>query len=183
MMRIVGKLFAERKNFAFSGSQDDPDPAVLFGAGFFVARANDLSVGGGSGTPIGSATIQERRDHYSPLDTDTVREPWIWRRTWILGLSGRAPRSSTAVGPDFPTATIFTAHWPASTGLYGSVMDGPHIDSKVKRRIGQDDRLWFAISATPYPLGQNTSGNLNVEGYLDYRLFGALRKARSRSAF
>lgn len=193
LQRIVGKLHAYRTVDLAPGSAAhawDNAPAVLLGCRFFVARANDNSSGGGEDTPIGSASATERNDNYSPLEADTVREPWIWRRTWILGCHGNNV-SPQVDGQFYGGATDSPAQpqgafaFPPSTALYGSVMDGPHIDSKVKRRIRQDDRLWFAVSTCMWPINTaiNTERNIGVRGFLDYRLFGSLRKARNTSAF
>lgn len=183
LQRIVGKVFAERISAPDPITVRDENPAILFGAGFFVARANDSAVGGGADTPIGSATEAERRDNYSPIENDTIREPWIWRRTWILGTAGQSTLSQAGTGTIITTTNGTSTHYPASTALYGSVWDGPHIDSKVKRKIGNDDRLWFAVSATPFSLDTELNNTLLISGYLDFRIFGSLRKARNRSAF
>lgn len=172
--RIVGKCFATRIP-AFADVIGDNSQPVLFGAGFFVARCNDNSSGGGPDTPIGSASAAELRDNYSPLEVDTIREPWIWRRTWLLGSSGlRAP---------FATAFLNAGGAPASTMLYGSVADGPHIDAKTKRRVRLDERLFFVVSAVTFPFGLATQSAQRVEGYLDYRIFGQLRRAQNRGVF
>lgn len=181
LQRIVGKIFINRAA-AFTivnGSNVDDQPAVLVSAGFFVARANDAGSGGGIDTPIGSASFTELRDNYGPLERDTVREPWIWRRSWMLGLG-------TDGGLDINLPPISSANraYPRSTSQYGSVMDGPHIDSKVKRRVRQDQRLWFAVSGVPWPIPTNIDdAQLALQGYLDYRIFGSLRKAKNTSAF
>lgn len=182
LQRIVGKIFINRAA-AFTtegGSQVDLQPAVLVSCGFFVARANDRGSGGGIDTPIGSASFVELRDNYGPLERDTVREPWIWRRAWILGTG-----TDGEPGLNLPTNESATRAYPRSTAFYGSVADGPHIDSKVKRRVRQDQRLWFAVSAVPWPVPQTNldTGVLALQGYLDYRIFGSLRKARNTSAF
>lgn len=180
LQRIVGKIFIER-SIKLQGIDTDIFPAILVTAGFFVARANDASVGGGADTPIGSATEPERRDNYSPLDIDNIREPWIWRRTWILGNAGNQTSLSD------PSSFNRAQGYPASTALYGSVADGPHIDSRVKRRVSQDNRLFFAVSTTLYPLSDTfnpQSGTvMTLAGYLDYRIFASLRKAKNSSAF
>lgn len=187
LQRIVGKCFISRLSTISAGGRDE-NPAVLVGAGFFVARANDEAVGGGTATPIGSATQAERRDNYSPIENDVIREPWIWRRTWILGNAARGNVSNPALGGTAGTAPATIAevgNYPATTATYGSVLDGPHIDSKVKRRVSQENRLWFVVSATTWPV--NTAvfigAPLLLNGYLDYRLFGSLRKAKNTSAF
>lgn len=180
LQRIVGKLFIARHAAltTVNGSEVDAQPAVLVSAGFFVARANDTASGGGINTPIGSASAAEARDNYSPLEVDTVREPWIWRRTWVLGASPTGPNNLQ------PANAQSALRYPPSTAWYGSVADGPHIDSKVKRRVRQDQRLWFSVSACTYPPQTAVdTGQLAVLGYLDYRLFGSLRKAQNSSAF
>jgi len=174
--RIVGKAFIARGN---PGGELDNAGAVLVGLGLFVARANDANIGGGIDTPIGSATLGERRDNYGPLEVDTIREPWIWRRTWILGSAGNA--NGIVAGPN-----ELAGQYPCSTALYGSVADGPHIDSRVKRRVSQDNRLWAAIQGVPidnagWAITEGTS--IPISMFLDYRVFGSLRRARGTSAF
>lgn len=186
LMRIVGKLFASYSNPQLDGVGAPGGSPIYFTAGFFVARPNDEAVGGGEDTPIGSATEAERRDNYSPLEVDTVREPWIWRRSWILGVAGGRTSVSSAVSPQAAFSNPNLAAYPQSTALYGSVHDGPHFDSKVKRRVGQDDRLWFAVSTANFPFGATTVVGTTqgiITGALDYRIFGSLRKARNSSAF
>lgn len=177
--RIVGKLHASRV-LTLGVENQDSEPAVLLGCGFFVARKNDDASGGGTDTPIGSASVIERNSNYSPLELDTTREPWIWRRTWLLGNSG-----GILGFPDSAEQSQLVAGLPSSTVGYGSVLDGPHIDSKVKRRIRSDDRLWFAVSTITFPVGATPTVGIgtNVVGRLDYRTFGSLRRARNTSAF
>lgn len=188
LQRIVGKCYIERQFVTNAATGRDNNPAVLVAAGFFVARANDESVGGGEDTPIGSATEAERRDNYSPLEVDTVREPWIWRRTWILGNAGSGQQLNVETGGvsfAIPATIPSVAAYPRSTALYGSVADGAHIDSRVKRRVSQDNRLFFAVSAKSFPITVETANAeiLSIVGYLDFRIFGSLRKARNSSAF
>lgn len=187
LQRIVGKLYGSRLS-TISDQGRDINPAILFGAGFFIARANDEAVGGGDQTPIGSASEPERRDNYGVIENDTIREPWIWRRTWILGNAQAGIVNNPALGGtagSAPATLAEVGNYPTSTALYGSVLDGPHIDSKVKRRVSQENRLWLAISTTTWPLGTAPSQAfpLLLNGYIDYRLFGSLRKAKNNSAF
>lgn len=195
--RIVGNLFLH-----YSAPLNDPPTvqfpeSVLVGAGIFVARAED-SEGGGPNAPIGSLTATEFVSNYSPLGVDTIREPWMWRRTWVLS----ANRSTfNGVGPfqafrnqlagtglnDLPGA-------PAFNGWYGSEINGPFFDVRSVRRVRNDERLWFIIAARTLdvllqrtgsqtsllPNQQNTDG---LVGYLDYRVLGALRRAQARSNF
>jgi hypothetical protein len=160
--RLVGKLFIGVSNEVTAA------PAVLVGAGFFVARANDGESGGGVNTPIGSASLGERNSNYSPLHGDAIREPWMWRRTWVLG------------GPFVPAEGL--SGNPSTNTFYGSVADGPHIDVKSVRRIRGDERLWFAISTASIVAG-STQLSASLRGYLDLRILGALRKPQNRGAF
>jgi len=190
LQRIVGKSFIHRNVAVQDVNGNDNEPPILVGVGFFVARANDAASGGGEDTPIGSATAAERQDNYSVLGIKTTREPWIWRRTWILGsagsnrgVTGTFNSRSAAVGAG---ALAGAGSYPASTTLYGSVADGPHIDSRVKRRVSQDNRLWVAVTAQPFPIGTETGAladNLSIQGALELRIYGSLRKARQTSAF
>lgn len=158
---------------------------ALVAAGFFVARANDSGSGGGESTPIGSASLQETNDNYSPLYATTVREPWIWRRTWMLGNPSELGfaqafiNNNTGVGQTL----LGTSSFPPTTAHYGSVSDGAHIDAKTARRVTQDERLWFAVSAVRFPIGTVTVENPNLRGYLDVRLLAGLRKAHNRGVF
>lgn len=190
--RIVGKCF-----LACSGPGDDlPTTSfpkvVLVGCGFFVARANDSDAGGGVNTPIGSASLPERIENYSPLSEDAIREPWIWRNTWILNSGQRIVNQATS---PFANSLIVQA----GTGLAtrdggitsnvfgGSGMDGPFFDARSVRRIGNDERLWFAIAARTLdvilnigtPNGLGTLVNL----VLDNRVLGRLTRAHNRSSF
>lgn len=167
LKRIVGKVFIDIER----DSDNQLVNQVLVGAGFFVARADENGAG-----PIDFATAGTeliRFDNYSPLAQRTMREPWIWRRTWML----------QDVGP--PSLGVVQKYPQANVG-YGSVLDGPHIDAKTKRRIGNDDRLYFIVSATQWPNivpGEGPYADYSIEITLDYRLFGSLRKAKTRGVF
>lgn len=172
LRRIVGKLTV------YTLPDDGESPYCKVAAGFFVARAdekgnNDEPIGSTiNDAPIGSASYVATNINYSPLALTTSREPWIWRRTWIL---------STGVGTE-------TTEVPRNNCLFGSVLDGPHLDAKTKRLIGNDERLFFAISAARWPPtsqgpAEPPEPSSRVTYELDYRLFGWPRKARNRGAF
>lgn len=184
--RIVGKLFASHRQQTNAGGDPSLPGAALFGAGFFIARANDTSQG--PDQPIGSASIVERQENYSPLSEDTIREPWIWRRTWVL--QNYFQRGASALGrATFDPALAANAtefqgvYVPTSTMEYGSVLDGPHIDAKTARRVKQDERLFFVVASRALPTASVFNTNGLIDGYLDFRILGALRKARQGSAF
>lgn len=186
LKRIVGKVLAavDQSNSAFVGQF-----GVLLTCGFFVARAEDSTTESAvNPQPIGTETEVEKRENYSPAVPSTIREPWIWRRRWILG---NQARQSTGSAPT-SLASSATAAFPSSTAGYGSVMDGPHIDAHTVRRVSQDDRLWFAAAfrllsadwgAQPFGPGQLGVNPIGINIHLDYRLFGRLIKAKQHGAF
>lgn len=179
LRRIVGKVFVGLDLITQGATL--PTQAVLVTCGFFVAREADNQLGAAFAQPVGAASADEALQNYSPSSVSTVREPWIWRRRWILGQAGISFGSPVASAG---------AMFPQTNAQYGSVMDGPHIDAKTIRRVSQDDRLWFVTAIRN--LGPNFadpfgSVDLNIDTHvklhLDYRLFGNLMKAKNHGAF
>lgn len=155
LKRIVGKCLA-------SVSQSGAGPAnIIFGCGFFVARADETA----PQVPVGAGTQTEIKLNYGVLNNQNTREPWIWRRVWKFQNIG------------FPVAN-------GTIGTFGggSVQDGPHIDARSARRVKQDERLFVCIQAANVD-DIDVITDTSIFGYLDYRVLGALRKARGKSAF
>lgn len=151
LQRIVGKAFVGR----LSSDTLDLEGPCMTGLGFFVARADATN----PNLPAGAL------ESFDPLLSNNMMEPWIWRRTWILG---HAVDLSGVV-------------YPSSSCWYGSVLDGPHIDSTVKRRINDDDRLWMVMAMGA--LDDRTEGNMIANWHIDLRILVTLRKNRNQSAF
>jgi len=128
LRRIVGKFYCAM-------DPDVGDAQTVFPQGALVAAGLIvLRVDSSTGAPLQAATPGV----YSPLARDNVRDPWIWRRTWVLS----DPFGSQPV-------TVATALWPQANSEYGSAWDGPHIDQKTARRISSEERLILAISTVP----------------------------------
>lgn len=181
--RIVGKFFAT----SYANISDTPT-AALVSLGIFVARAdgNDPTQPAGGGTAV--ASVEESSRNFNPQDFQTIREPWMFRRSWVLSHYWPIVNTSTGAPLQVPSQAQAWNRWPATTAGYGSVADGPHIDVKSVRRVRQDERLWGVISAQPVPFpGGSPSivagSQYRVEGVFDYRVLGALRKAKNRSNF
>lgn len=164
--RIVGSLYV---GLQLPDTGVTFPPSALVAAGFFVARCNDDDSGGGQATPIGSASAAERNANYSPLHIDAVREPWMWRKSWLLGGAVRVQDGFS----EFPTTNAF----------YGSIADGPKVDCKSVRRIGQDDRLFFAISTVCLRGPQEGVQPGRIDICLDVRVLGNTRKAKNDGKF
>lgn len=167
--RIVGKFFISVTQQVIPAIAQS---AVLVGAGLFVARAEDADIAAGAeNLPIGAA-VGTGVDDYSPLRVENIRQPWIWRRNWILSnqLTGAAPGSGLQ-------------SFPQTTAQYGSIQDGPHVDAKTGRRVKDGERLFAVVAARSYPLNSTADTSNEVRAYFDYRVLGAMRRGHNRSAF
>lgn len=188
LKRIVGKLFIQMGQDPSPYSVGPPvaahsPPGCIVAAGFFVSRAASDKETVQDDYPIGLTATDgiANFDNYSPLARSTVREPWIWRRSWMLGNNLDNFKTS-------PPNVVRTGEaWlPPNNSFYGSVLDGPHIDAKTARRIRQDERLFFCITANRV-LAASAQAPDVADGILsftlDVRYLGALRKAKNRGAF
>lgn len=198
--RIVGKLFVSATQIIQTDSGIHAARNIEVGAGLFVARVNDQASGGGINTPIGSVSPPERVPNYSALHPDAIREPWMWRRTWMLSTQDSVTNLTGNGAEDFLLQTggarTFPALFPTNNCQYGSMSDGPHIDVKSVRRVRNDERLFMSLSCW---ILDNTTSNLNmgfsagsqrtqglnvgILARFDGRLLGALRRARNSSNF
>jgi len=163
LQRIVGKIHLKCVSRGVPVSPGQIWPNVFVTAGFLVCRAQD------NDQSIDDLTAQES----DPTHRNNAMNPWIWRRSWMLG------HDNELFGRDWAQNT---------TAAYGSVADGPHIDSKVKRLITREHRLWFTMAARgydPFTLTVNEEQELQpgVDGIVDLRIFGSLRTQRNKSAF
>lgn len=171
LRRIVGKFHC-----AVTGITGTPiNNIVNVALGFFAARADPITpevpIGCDQAEVFSTNDDEEAFDSYSPLALSAIRQPWIWRRTWLLQHNDNGT-----------TPMIF----PSSTSMYGSVMDGPHIDAKTKRRVRNDERLYMALAMSgwnPSQGGEPAAGTIRIDYNLDLRFFGSLRKARQKGAF
>lgn len=194
---IVGKIFASpRTPGSLNATQlyDAITVPIVVKSGLFVARAEDDAVNSsGDALPIGAKTLDATISNYSPLSINTVREPWIWQRTWILNCTEEVVRGAGAVGPTTSEIQGYTAfaekrawgRFPPTTAAYHSLNEGGHIHTKTKRRIRQDERLWWAAACHTWPPQQElTTGTvINLDVGLDVRIHAGLVKAHNRSAF
>lgn len=131
LRRLVGKIFIA------PNPNTDPQsltPRVLgITAGFIIRRTEPTT-----GTSFAGLTANGTL--FNPSLITNANDPWIWRRSWVLGVQ-RA--GGVAVDQAFPVL-------PASNfGTQGaSAVDGPHIDQKTARIVGPEERLFLDVSAT-----------------------------------
>lgn len=192
--RIVGKCFVGARGPNDAGAEVAPK-VIQAACGLFVAKQADAQAGGGVNLPLGAPTLIELLENYSPATNDTARSPWMWKRDWILS-TGRLPLSPSTANAFMPVMTnvggannLVGATFPTSNVQYGSVMDGPHVDSKVNRRVRSDSRLWFIVAARSLDrlLGNQDEPTANVlsevVGCINIRVLGALRRPQKTGSF
>lgn len=159
LKRIVGKCHVHGVGSSTAGAV----PSALVTAGFFVARALDAD----------PAQVDLEDDEYNPSARENAQNPWIWRRSWMIGNLAQPAAVNSANGL-----------WLQNNGGRSSIQDGPHIDSKVSRRIRREQRLWFAASA----FGVDTAAlswtaSFGIRIALEVRVLGAMRRGKNVSAF
>lgn len=181
--RIVGNvLFHNDTQVSLALALETP-PAILVTAGLFVARAGSEQEAAGPDAPVGWSNTDLTVDlqNYGPDHPAAIREPWMWRRTWILGCTRRLDLLRASTGLLSYGASVY----PDSTAWYGGGMrDAGQIDVKSRRRVGQDDRLFFIYTARNYPTSTpNVTVPALLDCFLSIRIFGQIVKARNRGSF
>lgn len=163
LKRIVGSIFL---GVSTPGDSTDSWGSILVTAGFFVARADESD----------STQVALDSESTDPLSVINAQNPWIWRRSWMLGNDPARVLQTPGSNPV----------WPQTNSAYGSMREGTHIDSKVARRVRREARLWFALSAIGVDangISQPGTDDTNINMALDIRILGAMRRAKNASAF
>lgn len=161
LRRIVGKAFVG----ASHGVTGDAHTTLIDCAlGFIVCKTYD------DGAPVTDF------NEVNPLAQDSMEDPWIWRRRWVLNPYFNEMQNQGGI---LDTDTRNTpAFWgfPQDTTRYGSVADGPHIDAKTARVIHRSERLYgvFAMRRWARDRGLDWS-TVKARLLLDYRILGSLR--------
>lgn len=159
LRRMVGNLTVVAYDISGQPSYTTPQPCMV-GAGLIVLRVDE----------VGNPTEDDRE--YSPLMVKNIRDPWIWRRTWVL-------QPQTTI---IPTQTNWIQHeYPMGNWMYGNSLQNGYIDAKTNRRIGAEERLFLCIDAQRRNFEQTPQGvGTSINWTLDYRLLGSLMKETNR---
>jgi len=167
LRRLVGKIFVGATTSATTGTIGPVDVCC----GFIVNRTDD------SGNPLSPGLFGDDQQA-SPLGQDAMQDPWIWRRRWLLSpVSSINQYASPAGVADFDAIndTLNGPTWPQTNAGYGSVADGPHIDQKTARVIGNQERLYFWIAGRQQAVNELGGQNIIVSYTLDLRILASLR--------
>lgn len=164
LRRIVGKFWCECAQGTIDGSQVLEPSSAIVTAAFIVRKSTDFD-----GTSYASNTSQTQ------INTgliDNTSDPWIWRRSWVLG-NNNAAQLLNGVVPDLHSRQFFpTVNFGADAG---SVADGPHIDQKTARIIGPEERLYLDVSVTILGEAPGQAGTITIAFFTDVRILGSLR--------
>lgn len=161
--RIVGKIAVGLNQLPGSGSGFNTAACVVACAAIAVLPVDD------DGIAITTATGEQ----INPLAAENLDKPWMWRRTWTL-----TNRLATGSG-----IQQYNYGFPTSNCEYGSVMDGPHIDTKgVKRAIQRNQRIFLILANQDKTPGEPNE-NTELRWVVDLRVLGRMQKARNKSLF
>lgn len=153
LRRIVGKIFVLAQRTVTQVGAEGFNTLVT--AGFIVLKTDE------QGVPLATGASA-----YDVSNLDNIRDPWIWRRTWFVS----DPNSvlDSGIGHNFLPG-------PSTNMEYGSVADGPHVDAKTARVIGDEERLFMVVTATSAD-GNNAQLLKSVGVFFDLRVLGSMRK-------
>lgn len=156
LRRIVGQLHVSHVQTAIgAGPFEDNPTAALVTVGFIVLRVN----------PESQEPLDAAASRYSLQSLDNTRDPWIWRRSWML-----ADRTLWAANQLGGSAGAYLAY----SGEFGDVRSGPHVDAKTARVISTEERLFMVVTI----IAQNGAGpgfGAYIDIVTDLRFLASLR--------
>lgn len=159
LRRIVGKIFVQPAQIS-AAAVAGTSFSFMVTAGFIILRVDDSG-----------AILAANADAYNPQALDAVRDPWIWRRSWVV--SNVAGIATANLGVPDSVQLI----WPESNvqGYGGGVLDGPHIDAKTARIVSDEERLFLAVSAVGLD-GTNQGDDTVMQVFGEVRVLASMRK-------
>lgn len=172
LKRFVGKihLLCSRGERTI-GQGDFSTINVLVVASLMVRRVDSAGV-----------ALASNPDDLDNTNVNNIMDPYVWRRSWMLGGHQKGETQTTAVPGLINTFEYYARH-PGSNSEYGSVMDGPHIDTKVQRIVGPEERLFFEIWGRPYDWADEDNNNSyfwDIQYVLDSRIVAVPMRATNR---
>lgn len=153
LRRVVGKVFAGLNQ---SEARDAGPIDILVTCGIIVLRVDR------AGLPLVPTLGWDNA--YAPSIIDSWSDPWVWRRSWLFS------NFVNAAAVNFPT------YGETNTNGYGSIQDGPHVDQKTARVIGQEERLFFVADAMVKTQGASATQMATVHITGDLRFVGSIRQ-------
>lgn len=160
LRRIVGKVWVQCIQ---SAVELDTGSTYVVTAGFIVRRCDTAT--GASFAVLADATPPF--PNIDPGKIDNSGDPWIWRRSWILGNNNSL--SATQTFQLMPTRNF-------GDDYGGGIAEGPHVDQKTARIVGPEERLFLDVTATC--LGESIATpalQVQFAVFTDIRVLASLR--------
>lgn len=153
LRRIVGKIWVVVRQ------TDDASAFRTFvTAAVIVRRANPVT---GVSTAFATADL----DQVTPQDIAQWGDPWIWRRSWLLG--NNLGTSKLPSDDDLPSSNI----------EYGSAVDGAHVDQKTARIVSAEERLFLDVGVFQDRGGAQDEITNSVLVFTDLRILATMRSS------
>lgn len=157
LRRVVGKIFVSMVQDA---AQVPPQPIhCIVTCGFIILRTNPVD-----SLPLLNATA------YDAQSLDNIRDPWIWRRSWMLmnqpAFDALAPGS---------VEQFFNGQRNNQVGQ-ASAFDGPHVDAKTARIVSDEERLFLVHTTTALSGSEQVSSI--VQTVFDLRILASMRSSQ-----
>lgn len=177
LRRIVGKVWIQCGQTEPLGTGVTPFTpietplSVIVTAGIMVRHARTDT---GASTAVGTGTSVHEINPGLIINTG---DPWVWRRSWIVGNNWALGNVAALEAKTLPVLTPINPVPPNNySELAGGIADGPHIDQKTARIVGPEERLFLDVSATV--LGESPAQpgvNCTIAVITDLRVLGSLR--------
>lgn len=140
-----------------------------------AAYAEVLRVNPSDGSPLDDLA------DYSTFLAENRRDPYIWQRSWLL----ESPTATLVAASQ--VVAFFPPKYPVSNVYYEGRDTGSCIDTKSRRYIGTDERLFMCVEAVlinkdgdfGIDAGETVAG-WDLQYDIDVRVIGRLRKATNR---
>lgn len=168
LRRIVGKIWcALNQSSQGASSTFDGPQTVIVTAAFMVRQVN------AAGASLQSQNVGGAQG-LSPALIENTSDPWIWRRSWILG--DRFARGNLDPNIVVGVKPTVINEWPQNNFTYyaGGNADGPHVDQKTARIVAPEHRLFLDVSATTLLQGGDVALFSQVSVFTDIRVLGSL---------
>jgi len=162
LRRIVGKVWVQMAQSNQAATQNNMRPSsVIVTAGIMVRRVEPP----GASSLSGLVNI----NNVSPALIENSGDPWVWRRSWVLGDNQTDDVAAGGQVQFFPTI-----NW----GSYGGgIAEGPHVDQKTARIVATEERLFMNVTATILSEASNQAQDIpaTIAVFTDLRVLGSLR--------
>jgi len=151
LRRIVGKIWC-----ALETTANGAPGAVICTAGFIILRTE----------PVNSAPLAPFAN-YNAQDIRNGGDPWIWRRSWLL----KNGSTTAGINPFVRNDGVGGSNY-----YVGGNADGPHVDQKTARLVGNEERLFLVTTTTNIAVGADQDSAI-VNWAWDLRVLASMRNS------